>query len=139
LEKELIPFIDGEYRTEPQDRALVGWSLGGLFGIYTILKNTRLFKRVVAISPSLYWGNQVAFEMLKEFGQASLPVKLYLCIERPDADPLLLEYLEEIKAFAEQLAKCPEAYVKYQVFDGENHFTIGPIGMTRGLVEIYTA
>ncbi len=54
LEKELIPVIDKEYRTQPF-RALTGWSFGGLFTIYTYVNKPELFSAYLAISPSLWW------------------------------------------------------------------------------------
>jgi len=54
LQKELIPFIDREYRTQPY-RILAGWSLGGLFTVHTLMERTNLFSAYLAISPSLWW------------------------------------------------------------------------------------
>ena len=34
----LIPFVDSTYRTLPQDRAIHGHSLGGLFALYALFK-----------------------------------------------------------------------------------------------------
>ncbi len=58
LETELFPLIDGEYRTHPY-RLLCGWSLGGLLTAHTFLKSPDLFSAYIAISPSLWWDNQV--------------------------------------------------------------------------------
>ncbi len=54
LSAELIPYIDSEYRTQPY-RILAGWSLGGLFTIHTFFQNPELFSAYLAISPSLWW------------------------------------------------------------------------------------
>jgi predicted alpha/beta superfamily hydrolase len=54
LSAELIPYIDSEYRTQPY-RILAGWSFGGLFTIHTFFENPELFSAYLAISPSLWW------------------------------------------------------------------------------------
>jgi predicted alpha/beta superfamily hydrolase len=56
LEKELLPFIDANFRTS--GRILAGWSFGGLFSFYTFLEKPDLFSAYVAISPSLWWNGQ---------------------------------------------------------------------------------
>jgi predicted alpha/beta superfamily hydrolase len=58
LKEELIPYIDQTYRTRPY-RLLVGHSLGGLFSIYTLVKQPGLFNGFIAISPSLWWDEEV--------------------------------------------------------------------------------
>jgi len=57
LVSELRPFIEGRYRTEPY-RILIGWSLGGLFAIHTLLEQPDAFDACFAISPSLWWDNE---------------------------------------------------------------------------------
>ncbi|NUM80787.1 alpha/beta hydrolase, partial [bacterium] len=51
LEKELLSFIEKNYRTCPY-RILAGHSLGGLFAIHAWCAHTRLFNAYLAVSPS---------------------------------------------------------------------------------------
>jgi hypothetical protein len=66
MESELIPYIDSHYRTEPY-RILCGWSLGGLFTIYSYLEQITCFSAYLAISPSLWWDEDAYFKKAKEF------------------------------------------------------------------------
>jgi predicted alpha/beta superfamily hydrolase len=52
LEKELIPYINSHYPTEPF-RVLVGHSLGGLRVINTLVYQPQLFNSYIALDPSL--------------------------------------------------------------------------------------
>jgi predicted alpha/beta superfamily hydrolase len=61
LETELFPLIEDRYRTQPY-RALAGWSLGGLFTVHTFLDRSDLFSAYIAISPSLWWDNQLVVQ-----------------------------------------------------------------------------
>lgn len=58
LRTELIPLVDRQYRTQ-QYRVLSGWSLGGLLTVYTFLTQSNLFSAYLAISPSLWWDDQL--------------------------------------------------------------------------------
>jgi predicted alpha/beta superfamily hydrolase len=52
LEKELIPFIDSHYPTQPY-KVLAGHSLGGLRVINTFIRQPQLFNSYIALDPSL--------------------------------------------------------------------------------------
>lgn len=52
LSTELIPFIDGNYRTHPF-RILAGHSLAGAFTVMTLLEHPRMFRAYIAASPFL--------------------------------------------------------------------------------------
>ncbi len=58
LSSELIPHIESNYNTQPY-RILAGWSFGGLFAIHTFFENPNLFSAYLAISPSLWWDNDM--------------------------------------------------------------------------------
>lgn len=53
---ELIPAIDGRYRTT-DERSIVGESLAGLFIVETFLLEPKLFRHYVALDPSLWWND----------------------------------------------------------------------------------
>ena len=54
LQQEIVPLVEGQYRTDPSDRILWGHSLGGAFAIYALLERGGLFQRVIATSPAAY-------------------------------------------------------------------------------------
>lgn len=58
LVDELKPFIDAAYRTKPgrEHTGIGGSSLGGLVSLYLGLRRGDVFGRVLAMSPSLWWG-----------------------------------------------------------------------------------
>ncbi len=64
LRKELIPLIEEKYRTHPY-RILTGWSLGGLLTIHSFLYHPELFSAYLAISPSLWWDEDLYVERTK--------------------------------------------------------------------------
>ena len=56
IEKELIPYIDSKYPTEPY-KMLIGHSMGGLAVMQTFVHHTNLFKSYVCVDPSFWWDN----------------------------------------------------------------------------------
>ena len=54
LKKELLPFIDTNYRTT-NSKTLIGQSLGGLLATEVLFKTPNLFNNYIIVSPSLWW------------------------------------------------------------------------------------
>lgn len=57
MKVELIPTINAKFKTNPENKSIIGHSLGGLFVVYSLFKNELLFKYHYAFSPSLWIGN----------------------------------------------------------------------------------
>ena len=66
MKKELIPFVEKNYRTYPY-RLLSGSSLGGIFTVHTFLKDPEYFNAYLAYSPSMWWENQFYVKKMDEF------------------------------------------------------------------------
>ena len=65
IEKELMPYIDGHYPTQPY-KMLIGHSLGGLTVMQTFVHHTKLFNSYICIDPSMWWDNQTLLKEAKE-------------------------------------------------------------------------
>ncbi len=62
IEKELMPYIDAHYPTEPY-KMLIGHSFGGLTVMNTFVHHSNLFNSYICIDPSMWWDKQ---KLLKE-------------------------------------------------------------------------
>jgi len=82
IKDELMPTIETDYRARPNHRILAGHSFGGLFTLYALFRQPRLFTGYVACSPSLWYGNKTMFMYEESFAKRhrQLPVKLYVGI-----------------------------------------------------------
>lgn len=65
IEKELIPYIDSNYPTQPY-KMLIGHSFGGLAVMNTLLNHTKLFNSYIAIDPSMWWDNMHFLKSTKQ-------------------------------------------------------------------------
>jgi predicted alpha/beta superfamily hydrolase len=61
LLEEVKPFVDREYRTlsDSHHTGIGGSSLGGLVSLYLGLKHSRVFGKIAALSPSVWWNQLV--------------------------------------------------------------------------------
>ena len=59
---ELMPKINTEYRTDNKKNVLYGHSLGGLFCLSTLQKESSPFTHYLLSSPSIWWNDREIFE-----------------------------------------------------------------------------
>jgi uncharacterized protein len=64
LKNELIPLIEKKMPNK-KDRSFIGHSFGGLFCLYTLFKDDKLFNHHFAISPSC-WANYYELDKIEE-------------------------------------------------------------------------
>ena len=90
---ELIPYVNGHYRTRPY-KVLVGHSIGGLFAIYTLASSPTLFNAYIAIDPTLPWNNQAAVTKLEAVFKDTreLPSDLYITATDEGGPALSADY-----------------------------------------------
>jgi predicted alpha/beta superfamily hydrolase len=106
IQEELQPFIDANYRTNGYN-ILLGHSFGGLFAMYVMLKNQKLFQSYIAIDPSLWWDDKFVYKMAKEkwatknFKGISLFVGL--AYENPKDSTPKFEHSNTIRLFCEKV------------------------------------
>ncbi len=86
LEKELIPFVDGRYRTQPY-RLFAGHSLGGLLALYALEARPQLFDAVISASPALNWDDDYILKKSVEFfkSKAELQRTLFVTMANEEA------------------------------------------------------
>lgn len=53
IEKELIPFVENNYRADPANRGILGYSYGGLFSAYVLFSKPHLFQNYLIGAPTL--------------------------------------------------------------------------------------
>lgn len=125
LEKELLPAIDGQFRTGSR-RVLIGHSFGGLTAINIFLKNTHLFSDYLAIDPSFWWDDS---RLLKEakglLDEVSLENKA-LFIASAGMEKNVNPTRQDTPSFPQLLREkdFPNLRWHYRRFDEENHGSV---------------
>lgn len=134
IKGELIPFVDSKFRIKPDDKTLMGSSLGGLFTLYTLFNETELFNKYVLTSPALDWDNDIVYSFEKKYSEENLnlPVELYMAIGG-------YEDVESFQEFVTLLKK--RNYKKFKlrtrILDGIGHSGSKAEGYARGLQFIF--
>lgn len=129
--KELIPFVDKNYRTENY-RILSGTSNSAFFTIYVLLKKPNLFSSYVASSPTLLeWFEGPLHKKFAEIKKKneSLNKTLYLVYGENDYQSIL-KSIPKIKNILEQ--KPPDEFIwELELIKGEGH--VPPNSVFKGL------
>lgn len=119
---ELIPYIDQNYRTTPY-KVLIGHSFGGLFAIHALVHRPELFDAYLAISPSLWWDNQLLVEQAETFLEENPEHKAKLYMTMGDEGGAMLGGAWKLAAILEE--KAPESLEwEFHLMEAEDHGSI---------------
>ena len=134
IKTELIPFIDSEYRTNPTERVINGYSYGGLFTMYTFLTENKLFSGYIAGSPYIYPDLEnfqklviENFELIKES-----KAKLFISYGSLEDEKLYSNPINKIVQGLEN-SNYKQSNIKMREFEGGSHFTCPSEAMVYGL------
>ena len=124
FEKELIPYVDSHYRTQPL-RLFSGHSFGGLFALNAFFSRPEMFDMVLSVGPSLDWDEDLPVRQAKEFfeNRKELNAVLFVAManeEEGDPRPNRLDRLEG------ELKKADATGFEWQVmrFPDETHGSV---------------
>lgn len=143
LEKELMPEIEGKYRTMPY-RVLVGHSMGGVLAGHVLLSEPRMFQGIIAVDPSLWWDNQILVSRGKVVLKEAKELKNRVFISLAN-HPIILDdpkaWEEGVKTFATLLETSGNngsgIQSKLQYFEGEDHNSVVLVSWYYGLLFIF--
>lgn len=156
IEKELKPHVAARFKIDATRETLFGHSYGGLFTLYALVNAPGLVDNFVAASPSIWYENRM---MQKSVVRGRLEPKLQIQQVTPRvlitvgefeqaADPdfpstpgqgssleTLMQRMQvdNAREFADYLSKLPGIEAKFVLFSGEDHGTVIPAAITRGV------
>lgn len=148
----MVPYLESAYPLDPGDRGLAGMSLGGLFVCWTLVAAPQGFRRFLAVSPSLWWDDQILLDESRMPSIAGTVRHVYLAVGELEDDPTrswpvppddLLEaaagidMVADLAGFTERLHGESSIDLRSEVIADEQHSTIWPAAFTRGLVHLY--
>ncbi|MCB1037178.1 MAG: hypothetical protein KDD47_25340 [Acidobacteria bacterium] len=131
LHEELVPYVEGKYRTAPF-RILVGHSFGGLFAVHALVHDPDLFDAVLAISPSLWWDGGKSVDQAQALFEKrpDLHGRLFMTLASEGAD--MLEQYRRMEALLKYRAPAGLSWHS-RVVDGEDHGSIPIVSVHAGL------
>ena len=146
---EVFPFIAGHYRADMAHKVFAGHSYGSLFGAYVLATAPDMFDGYVLGSPSLWFDDYavLARERASAAAHRDVRARVYLGAgefeaRSPRGRPRDARYntdrdmVADTQGFARTLASRhdPGLKVRSDVIAGEDHLTVAPALITRGLM-----
>lgn len=164
IREELKPWVAATLPgADSADATLTGASFGGLFATYALLQAPDTFQRYVACSPSLLYDDRVMLQLEGRCAatRSDLDARVfYACggleneadmLKALDVLPPAMrdlhvslwrpQMLELMQPFVQTLARrnYPGLRLSSHVFEGENHMSVYPAAVCRGLREVFKA
>ena len=145
VKEELVPIIDRDYRTDTNDRALVGHSFGGLFATYALLQGDGTFNKYLISSPSYWWDDRSTFKHEETFSQSGneSPARIFFSVglqEEAPRDETMAPYqmVTNLREFMGVLETRTYPWTYHaEFFADENHNSVFFAAASRGLRYLY--
>lgn len=139
LQTELIPFVEQNYKANPNDRAILGMSYGGLLTASLVARSPQLFQRVLVGSPALWWDDYVFFKTAPpDLASLQSPMRVLLTVGADETSDMLTAY-DRFRSYLEALAaRTPGFTVTAVKFPGESHMTVQGTMYSRALRALYS-
>lgn len=133
LETEIIPFVEREYRADPQHRVLTGGSLGGLFTLYAMYAKPGLFGGYIAAGPAAADGNDWLLGYEEQFVKSGRALNARLFVAGGgNESPRFLGGITRYNARVTS-RKHPGLAYQFRIIEGERHAGMQIESYTRGL------
>jgi len=131
IRKDVIPYVENHYRTDPSERSYFGYSAGGLFGSYILLSQPDTFKNYILGSPSVQRDIDYLTELNSkaEVRKKRLDANVFISSGTLEAD--LSEHIDDYIALVKD-RNSDSLSLKRVVLEG-SHQTAFPITGVRGV------
>ncbi|MGB5287828.1 MAG: alpha/beta hydrolase-fold protein [Ignavibacteriaceae bacterium] len=139
LKDELIPYIVSSYRTIPDDRAISGYSSGGLFALYTLFTQPETFSRYIVGSPYLVWDDFsiYGYEENSPDKIGDMELNLFISVGSEESDE---KYYNPIDSLVTKIQERNYSglILETKVFEGSTHLMGPPEALTYGLLSVFS-
>jgi len=121
LAKEVIPFVQGNYRTigGPLHTGIGGSSLGGLLALYLGLQMPQTFGKIAALSPSIWWNQGVIIRFAESSSASSRP-RIWLDVGTRES-PRAVDDVEEFRDVLLKKGWQMDTDLHYERIEGGEH------------------
>jgi predicted alpha/beta superfamily hydrolase len=137
LYEELIPYIDANYRTIPGDRTINGYSLGGLFGLFTFFTRPETFNNYIIGSPNLSWDDYSIFKYEENSPEkiGDMQLNIFISVGSEESEE---RYFNPVDSLVTNIQKQNYSGVNLEtkVFDGSTHLMGPPEALTHGMISV---
>jgi uncharacterized protein len=146
IEGEVFPYVAAHFHADMTRKIYAGHSYGGLFGAYILLTTPGMFQSYIISSPSLWFDQKHLLTAARNYASQHdhLPAKVFLDVGAFETlnphsnDPRFnhkMDLVRDLQQFASLLENqhYPDLQLQLTVFANEDHMTVFPLAVTRGL------
>lgn len=139
INSELIPDINLNYSTIPDDNTISGYSLGGLFALYTMFTKPESFSRYIIGSPYLVWDNYSIFSYEERASEiiGNLDVAVFISVGSEESTEKRYEPIDSLVTNF-QKKNLPGLLLETKIFQGSTRLTGPPEVLTHGLISVFS-
>lgn len=121
IQREVMPFVEKNYRTQPY-RVFAGHSLGGLLAVYTAVSRPDMFNSYIAASPVLHWDKNYVIELARGKFKNGGELKKTVYIGLGD-EPTYIDGFNSFRSLLKASAPKGLTY-EFQQFPNDNHGSV---------------
>ena len=144
IDHKVKPLINDKYHVNSSDQTYCGFSLGGLFGLFTLFTSPKSFNRYVIGSPSIWWDNKHILQIEEEYSKNNkeLPAKIFMSAgdleEEGDSDAFRM--VTNVKSLSKTLKKrnYEGMTMKTVILEDETHCSAVAATLNRGLRSVFS-
>ena len=139
LINELLPEIDTQYRTDKNNRALLGHSFGGYFVLYSLLNQlnnkTSYFKKFISASPALWYNNFYLNQLPQQLDKNSEQLGLFISVGQMEDS---IWSVNPVKDLTTEIRKrnLKGLQFKSRIYNHLDHMDVAVLSFTKGLQEL---
>ena len=136
LKLELIPYVNNNFKVSTESY-LIGQSLGGLLATEILLKEPKLFKHYLIVSPSLWWDNGSLKKDLPELVQKNRlkDLDVYISVGAKE-HRIMRNDAAELYSLLKK-AKLENVTIDLEKLAYENHATVLHQSIYRSLMKLF--
>tara|TARA_B110000003_G_scaffold175564_1_gene175078 strand:+ start:30 stop:854 length:825 start_codon:yes stop_codon:yes gene_type:complete len=144
IDHKVKPLINDKYHVNSSDQTYCGFSLGGLFGLFTLFTSPKSFNRYVIGSPSIWWDNKHILQIEEEYSKNNkeLPAKIFMSAGdlEEDGDSDAFRMVTNIKSLSKTLKKrnYEGLTMKTVILEDETHCSAVAATLNRGLRSVFS-
>jgi predicted alpha/beta superfamily hydrolase len=144
VESEVFRLIATQYRADMGRKVLIGHSYGALFGAYTLLTKPQMFQSYILGSPSLWFDQRVIQTLEQQYAQDHKDLNARVMLFAGGFETIRpgpryykkTDLVKDTRQFEATLKRrhYPSLQIGSQIVEGEDHFTVYPTLVGRGLL-----
>jgi uncharacterized protein len=129
LQNTLIPYVETEFRTDRDDRTIIGHSLGADFALYSLFQSPELFRRYIIASPA----QTICIECKLD---ENTDINGIVFLSSGEFEYTTVRYVENAYNTLSQLQN-DKLLLSMQIFERTGHMSVVPYAISMGLQHVF--